>query len=113
MQGVQKNDATFNRYLFLYFNLNWYAFNIYYTGNQSPLRISNWNNLNTNVASMVAMETHMLIFRFWKKNTKNWTRYQPFGTLISSYLYYKSRYQAIMQLQILNDDTFLNSYDSA
>ena len=37
----KKNDATFNRYLFLYFNLNWYAFNIYYSGNQYPLRISN------------------------------------------------------------------------
>ena len=37
----KKNDATFDRYLFLDFNLNWYAFNIYYTGNQYPLRISN------------------------------------------------------------------------
>ena len=37
----KKNDASFNRYLFLYFNLNWYAFNIYYTGYQYPLRISN------------------------------------------------------------------------
>ena len=26
----KKNDATFNRYLFLYYNLNWYALNIYY-----------------------------------------------------------------------------------
>ena len=25
-----KNNATFNRYLFLYYNLNWYALNIYY-----------------------------------------------------------------------------------
>ena len=41
VQGVQKNDATFNQYLFLCFNRNWYAFNIYYTENQYPLRISN------------------------------------------------------------------------
>ena len=26
----KKNDATFNQYLFSYYNLNWYAFNIYY-----------------------------------------------------------------------------------
>ena len=26
----KKNDATFNRNLFLYYNHNWYAFNIYY-----------------------------------------------------------------------------------
>ena len=28
IQGVQKNDNTFNRYLFLYNNLNLYVFNI-------------------------------------------------------------------------------------
>ena len=105
----KKNDATFNLYLFLYYNLNWYAFSIYCTQNHYTLRISNWNNPNTNVASMVAMETNMLIFRFWKKNTQNWTSYQPFGTSISSYLYFKSKYQAIMHLQTFNDDKFLIS----
>ena len=41
IQGVQKkNDATFNRYLFLCFNVNWYAISIYYTGNNYPSRVS-------------------------------------------------------------------------
>ena len=43
------------------------AFNIFYTGNQYPSGISNRKNPNTNVASMVAMETNLLIFfRFCK-----------------------------------------------
>ena len=37
---------------------------------------------------------------------------QVTSILIISYLYYKSRYQAIMLLHTLNDDTFLISYDS-
>ena len=41
VKGVQKNDDTFNRYLFLSFNLNWYAFYIYYTGNQYHSMTSN------------------------------------------------------------------------
>ena len=28
LQGVKKNDNTFNRYLFLYYNINWHVFNI-------------------------------------------------------------------------------------
>ena len=28
IQGVKKNDNTFNRYLFLYYNINWHVFNI-------------------------------------------------------------------------------------
>ena len=38
---VSKNDNTFNRISFLYYNLNWYAFNINFTGNQYPSRVSN------------------------------------------------------------------------
>ena len=34
LQGApQKNDATFNWYFFFDYDLNWYAFKIYYTGN--------------------------------------------------------------------------------
>ena len=38
--------------------------------------------------------------------------YQSLGTLTSSHLHYKSKYQAIMLLQTFNDGKFLISYDS-
>ena len=60
----KKNDATFNQYSFLYFNLNWYAFNNTIQEIDILQESATETTPNTNYASMVAMETNMLIFRF-------------------------------------------------